>query len=305
MKKQLPAWAVLCMIALIAGLMLGATNELTVDRIAEQTLAAADAARQDVLPAATAFVQQEVPKGAPVDSCYMGTAGENNIVGYTAQTTVKGYGGNIEVIAGIDMDGNLTGISVGGSEFAETAGLGAKTKSPAFTEQFRGITPPALNRENVDAVTAATISSGAVISGVNRCADYMLSLIAVDKPAAEGEAPTAIATNLTEQPAAEGIDAWWKADEGYIITISEKGFGGLVTATVGILNDGTIASIEFVAPNETPGLGEQVVLLKSFSEQFIGKSALDSGVDTISGATISSTAAITAVQKALNFVGGL
>lgn len=302
MKKQLPAWAALCIIALIAGLMLGATNELTVDRILEQTLAAADAARQEVLPMATTFVQQELPEGALVDNCYMGLDGDT-IVGYTAQMTVKGYGGNIEVIAGLDMEGTLTGIHVGGAEFSETAGLGAKTKSPAFTEQFRGITPPAVNRENVDAVTAATISSGAVISGVNRCAEFMRSLIVGEEEAPE-EGYSSAFTNLVEQPAADGIDAWWKADEGYVIKASGKGFGGQVTAAVSIFSDGSIASVVFEAPNETPGLGERITTDESFIEQFTGKSTVD-GVDVLSGATISSTAAIEAVQKALDFAGGL
>lgn len=302
MKKSLPAWAVLCIIALAAGLMLGATNELTAERIIEQAKIAADAARSGVLPAATEFVEQELPEGAAVDNCYAGMAG-GEVVGYTAQSTVKGYGGEIEVVVGITLDGVISGVNVGGAGFSETAGLGAKTKDAKFVQQFQGAQPPVYTGEqDIVAVTAATISSNAVISGINQGAEYIVSLLGGGEEEGAGEG--AISTNLTEQPLAEGIDAWWKADEGYIVQTSARGYGGMVTAKVGIYLDGTIASVEFEAPAETIGIGSQIVDRASFAESFIGQSVpLD--VDTISSATFSSTAAIEAVEAALDFVGGL
>ncbi len=304
MKKQLPAWAALCIIALIAGLLLGVTNAMTADRIQEQTQAASETSRRGVLPAAKVFEQQELAADAKVDNCYVGKDGET-IVGYTAQVTTKGYGGEIEVIVGLDTNGSLTGISVGGANFAETAGLGARTKEAAFTDQFRGVTPPAAIGDNVQGVTSATISSGAVVSAVNRAADFMKAQYLGGSGGAEGgasEGPLPGATNLTEQPAADGIVSWSKADEGIVVTVSEKGFGGDIEVTVGIYNDGTIAGIVIDAPNETAGLGERVMSDASFGESFIGKSAPVS-VDTLAGATISSTAVITAVNRAMEMVG--
>ncbi|MDL2235742.1 RnfABCDGE type electron transport complex subunit G [Christensenellaceae bacterium OttesenSCG-928-L17] len=176
MKKQLPAWLALAIIALAAGLLLGLTNELTAKRIEEQTLIAANAARQEVLPVAQAFAEKPVEEGAPVDNCFAGEA-NGELVGYTAQITVQGYGGKIEVIVGVGMDSNLTGIHVGGASFSETPGLGAKTKDPEFTEQYRGkAVPVALNKKGgVDAVTSATISSSAVNAGVNAAAEYLIA----------------------------------------------------------------------------------------------------------------------------------
>lgn len=76
------------------------------------------------------------------------------------RVTVKGYGGEIEIVVGVDNDGVITGINVGGANFSETAGLGAKTKEPAFTEQFKGLSAPLTLKGNVDSVSGASVSSG-------------------------------------------------------------------------------------------------------------------------------------------------
>ena len=96
--------------------------------------------------------------------------------GYTAQVTVKGYGGEIEIVVGVDNDGVITGINVGGANFSETAGLGAKTKEPAFTEQFKGLSAPLTLKGNVDSVSGASVSSGAIVNGVNAVLDYVAGL---------------------------------------------------------------------------------------------------------------------------------
>lgn len=172
MKRTLPAWLVLAIIAIAAGMLLGLTNELTAKQIEEQTLLKADEARRSVLPDAVEFSEVPLAAGAPVDNCYEGKAGDV-IVGYTAQVTAKGYGGEIEVIVGMSGEGVITGVNVGGPSFSETAGLGAKAKEPAFTEQFRGITPPVAAGGNIDGLTGATITTTAVTGAVNTGVEYI------------------------------------------------------------------------------------------------------------------------------------
>ena len=177
--KKVPAWVILCVIALVAGAALGTTNALTKGPIAEQAARAAEAARAAVLPAAERFEQVEVAECAPVDNCYQGVDASVNAVGYVAQVTVTGFGGPIEVTVGVNAEGELTGIQCGGSGFSETAGLGAKVKETAFSSQFAGLaTPVALVKDGgeVDSVTAASISSGAVCNAVNIAADYIAGL---------------------------------------------------------------------------------------------------------------------------------
>ncbi len=110
------------------------------------------------------------------DNVYTGEA-NGEIVGYTAQITTRGYGGEIEITIGVDMNGVVTGVSIGGANFAETAGLGAKVKTPEFRDQFTGQKGPYELGSSIDAITAATISSRAVTNAVNVAYEYVVSLI--------------------------------------------------------------------------------------------------------------------------------
>ncbi len=84
----------------------------------------------------------------------------------------SGFGGRIEVMAGFNVDGSIKGFKVISSQ--ETPGLGSKVDEPKFKEQFSGFNP---HRQvlkvkqdggDVDAVTAATISSRAILRAINR-----------------------------------------------------------------------------------------------------------------------------------------
>ncbi len=179
MMKKIPAWVILCVIALVAGGALGVTNALTEGPIAEQARLAAEEARAAVLPAAQSFEELAVEEGAVVDNCYKAVDASGNAAGYVAQVTVTGFGGPIEVTVGVDASGKLTGIQCGGSSFQETAGLGAKVKEASFIDQFAGLgTPVSLvkNGGEVDSVTAASISSAAVCNAVNLAAEYIAGI---------------------------------------------------------------------------------------------------------------------------------
>jgi len=167
MKKRIPPFAILTIISLCAALMLALTNAVTVGPIAEASAKAADEARKAVLPEAETF--EELAHDDTVDSLFQGLA-NNEAVGYTATVTVTGYGGPIEITIGMDETGALTGLNVGGTKFAETAGLGARAKEPEFTGQFVGKRTPVTLNQDVDAISGATITSTAVTKGVNLAA---------------------------------------------------------------------------------------------------------------------------------------
>ena len=171
MKRKVAAWLALGIITLVAGLLLASANELTKNIIVAQNEQAAQAARQRLLPAATEFVAQEDASGT-LDNLFTAKAGDET-VGSVAQITTQGFGGPIEIIVGMDAQGAITGISVGGASFKETAGLGAKTKDGKFTDQFAGKQAPLALGTDIDAVTAATISSRAVTEAVNRAVEVM------------------------------------------------------------------------------------------------------------------------------------
>ncbi|HPF88805.1 MAG TPA: RnfABCDGE type electron transport complex subunit G [Candidatus Limiplasma sp.] len=166
MKKQ--AWLILCIIALVAGLALAATNMVTAGPIEEQRIKATREARIAVFPDADDFTEMATDIDTGLDSIYEAKL-NGETIGYVLQNTVSGYGGPIEIIMGIDLDGVVTGMSVGGSDFSETAGLGTQVKEPEFTGQFIGLSEEPTLNGNVDTISGATISSTAVIKGVIEC----------------------------------------------------------------------------------------------------------------------------------------
>ena len=293
-KKQLPGWAVLLIITLVAGLALGGTNALTKDPIAQQALIKAENARKAALPDAESFEELALSEGAAVDWVYAGLKG-GSPVGYVAQKTVNGFGGKVEVIAGVDTVNapdtfKIGGITVGGSDFSETAGLGARAKEPAFTDQFPGKIYPIsyikaggeATESTVDALTSATITTTAVVNGVNDIVKYVkadvMGIAGVEMPA--------------------------KPDTG-VFSASEKGFRGPVYVEAAFDGAGKVTYMKVgdEAFAEDIGVG---VIEPDFMIQFIGKQMpLEvSDIDVIAGATISSTAVVKALNNAYAIAGG-
>ena len=274
------AWLILCLITVVAGLALSLTNMVTEGPIQEQKLKAGNAARIAVFADADGFAELTLEEGSKVDSAYAATKG-GETVGYVVQATANGYGGPIEVVLGVNTAGAVTGISVGGSAFAETAGLGTRVKEPEFTAQFAGLTAVPQLGTNVDGISGATISSSAATGAAARAYQYWQVLAGVAAPVQE-EAPLTAET---------------------IKTVTAKGYGGEFDVSVGILPDGTIEGVRIGQEmfNETEGLGTRV-LEQAFRDQFIGKSgpvSFGEGIDAIAGATITSNAVLNAVNEAL------
>lgn len=77
---------------------------------------------------------------------------------------------------------------------------------------------------------------------------------------------------------------------GYVFTAGNKGFGGTITVMCAIATDGTIVGVSTMdVTSETTTLGGQTAN-PEYTNQYIGEDSSLSDVDTISGATITSTA---------------
>ncbi len=97
----------------------------------------------------------------------------DSVVGYAVDTySDKGFGGRISLMVGFKPDGTIINIRV--LEQKETPGLGTKMTEPHFKDQFNGKNPDRFtlkvkkDRGQVDAITAATISSRAFCDAVQR-----------------------------------------------------------------------------------------------------------------------------------------
>jgi electron transport complex protein RnfG len=90
----------------------------------------------------------------------------------------------------------------------------------------------------------------------------------------------------------------------YAFVAVGKGYGGKINILVGLEDENTLKGISIISQVETPGLGNRITE-SYFTDQFAGLSAdevaqrRDGGqVDTITGATMSSSAVIKAVRAA-------
>ena len=102
---------------------------------------------------------------------------------------------------------------------------------------------------------------------------------------------------------------------GYVVSIvSHEGYGGDIRLYLGVTQDGITNGISILEISETPGLGmraEEVLkpqFIKRFADQFTytkSGAELDSEIDAISGATITTKAVVNAVNGGIAVAGEL
>ena len=161
----------LLIIMVVAGLCLGATYAVTQEPIAEQQRIQAENARRAVLPDAASFEEVALSDPGSITACYRGIDASGNPCGYAFSVDAKGFGGTVGLTVGVS-DGAITGVRIG--SHSETPGLGAKAADEAFYGQFAGksgeltVTKTgAVTDQEINAITAATITSKAVTGAVN------------------------------------------------------------------------------------------------------------------------------------------
>ncbi|MBN1789855.1 MAG: RnfABCDGE type electron transport complex subunit G [Bacteroidales bacterium] len=104
---------------------------------------------------------------------------QNQPVGYAIKTyTEKGFGGHIELMAGFLPDSSIHQVTV--LSHKETPGLGTKMSDLKFSNQFLGKNPEEYvlrvrkDGGQVDAITAATVSSRAYCDALQRAFDTFI-----------------------------------------------------------------------------------------------------------------------------------
>ena len=169
----------LLIISAVAALLLALTNSVTASTIAQRNEQANAEARKLVLESAQDFeevkdVKTDNSKGVEVSEIYEAKDASGNTVGCTLKVLPSGYGGTIELMVGIDSaKGQVSGINVVSN--SETAGLGAKSTDPEFSDQYKGKPLEELSvlkngtpgDTEIKAISGATITSTAVTNGVD------------------------------------------------------------------------------------------------------------------------------------------
>ncbi len=134
-----------------------------------------------------------------------------------------------------------------------------------------------------------------------RCLDTADEKIAAAMALLNGEEPAQDKQAEAEQAEAEPAEA----NGG--LTFSEQGFGGTVTAQITLDAEGKVQTLTIDTPNETAGLGQRASE-EAFTGQFIGKAGPftygENGIEALSGATVTSTAALKAINQAFEGKAG-
>ena len=179
LKEILLPTLALFLICLIAAVLLAVTNNATQAKIEQNAADTANAARSEVLSAAS-FSEDAVEEQTGLTYC-VGQDESGNAVGYVITAAAKGYGGDVKVMVGFDPEGQIAGFTILDCS-NETPGLGQNSKKPEFMQRFLGksgtLTVDKYSNEgqNVQAITAATITSKAVVKAVNQATEAFLNL---------------------------------------------------------------------------------------------------------------------------------
>ena len=121
-------------------------------------------------------------EGTQVQELYRVSVG-GVTVGYCANVKSAGFGGDIDMMVAIAPDGTMRGVKI--VSMSETPGLGSRTGEEEYLSQyadlaFYGSHDSLVLGEDIDAVSGATISSRAVLAGVNAALEALLQYVEVD-----------------------------------------------------------------------------------------------------------------------------
>lgn len=166
----------LLVISLVASFSLGAVYNLTKEPIAKAQQQKKENAIKQVVPEFDKLEQVSVMPDEGGEAVMVNKAYKaGSIVGYAVETyTDKGFSGRIQLMVGFRPDGTIVNTAI--LKHAETPGLGDKMDASKsdFPNQFKDKSPESFKLSvkkdggDVDAITAATISSRAFCDGVQR-----------------------------------------------------------------------------------------------------------------------------------------
>ena len=176
-KKAIHLGGTLLAVTAVTGLILGFVQHFTSIAIARAELEAKKEALKLVMPAGQNFEAVEAKADDYVTEVVKATD-DSGVVGYCISVNSKGYGGLVGFVVGITKDGSVKAINI--LNHSETPGLGAKSTEPEFYTQFNDksslplkvVKGGASNPNEIAAISGATITSNAVVDGVNAAVEY-------------------------------------------------------------------------------------------------------------------------------------
>lgn len=289
MKKACYLACFLALVSALAGGLLAAVNEVTAAKIDANALAEVMGSLEKVFPVTTyAEITDYTDETGLVTGVY-----EAKDQGYMFMVESTGFKDVIKFVVGIDNSSNLVGYDV--ISISETSGIGSRVAEEDFRNSVIGKT----TGDKIDTLSGATISSTAVVKGLDAAKAVYAAISGNAAPAPspteepKDEKPASTASVLDQQTDGTAVT----------VTVEAQGFQGKNQFEVVIDSEKKeIVSVTMISFNDTAGIGDQVN-----DEYLAGFAGLNSeeavaGVDVKSGATYTSNSAIDAVKAAWNAV---
>lgn len=170
----------LFLVCFIASGLLSRVYTVTKVKIENQKQAGIQKQLSQVLPEAVVF-NETIP-----DTLWIGMNDRNQQIGIVFRTAPQGYGGVIPVLVGLGNDMSIRKIYIASASegLKETPGLGFKVREQHFLGQFSDKMYKDIqlvkDGGSIQAITASTISSRAVINGIRSGIERFQSYIHTD-----------------------------------------------------------------------------------------------------------------------------
>ncbi len=336
MKNLIKESFILFAIASVAGVLLTFSYTATKPIIDENLERAKIEAMQEVFPDAVQFEEiSDITLPENIESFSVGYDSSNDIIGYVLSCVTFGYGGQIDMMVGVNFDGTISNIDI--IKHSETPGLGALADEDSFKSQFTGKAGPlfvvksdSTGDNEISAITSSTITTLAVVNGSNMATDFVEKYInSGDETLAEDSSEEVVDIELTFLPTASSFDEITDFDYlehishltigyddsnnhvGYIVHCIANGYAGEIDMTVVYNDDFTIKTLIFDDHSETPGLGA-LIETEAFINQFVGKTdelsvttadtVSDNEISAITSGTVSTVAVVDTTNLATEFI---
>ncbi len=161
---------VLCIICTAVALILSFVNMITLGKIAENE----EMEKRSAIIAlfGSESVEYTALESVPdtVSNIYNVTDG-GVALGYCVSLAPNGFGGVISMMVAVDSEGKVTGTRI--VSHSETPGLGSRIENDSFLSQF----VEASDGSDYDIISGSTVSSKAVIEGVNTALEALSGVL--------------------------------------------------------------------------------------------------------------------------------
>ena len=161
-------------VVLVMGLLVAGVDRFTDLDIARRGNQEEQAILAQVMPAAE--YRTETPYRS-IDAVSISAGySDSELVGYCVEVQTPGFGGVITMVVGVDLDGKVTGVAV--TDHHETLDMGTHALDNSFLKRFigRSGTLRISGSNSIDAVSGATVTSKAIITGVNKALSVVANL---------------------------------------------------------------------------------------------------------------------------------